>query len=99
MCVLPFLPSSIVMQAIDTFAEQAANALEARGMPPFVSDSWVTRFIAYCRKYFSDPLIQAVPRAQDRQRAAVTPLRIAEYFYKLEKLFDEKKPRAVSMLC
>jgi hypothetical protein len=79
---------------------QMSDILEARGVNHVPSDAAITRFIAYCAEHFGDKevggkLIQRSPRTQDQARAGVQPVQIARYFFKLERLLKDKKPRAV----
>lgn len=79
---------------------QAADILEARGIIKVPDNNWVSRTLEYFRKYIAkDPaaaILATVPRGQAQVRAAVTPLQIARYFYKLGLLMEEKKFRAVT---
>jgi len=74
--------------------------LEARGVVHLPSAAWVTRYIEYCDKFIAEneeqELIARVPRAQDLDRAGLTPLQVARYFYRLKKHLLDKKPGAVS---
>jgi hypothetical protein len=79
---------------------KAADILEARGVQATLSKSWVTRFVKYCKKYYSfnNPgldIISRMPRGQDQQRAGVTPEQIARYFYRFDTEAFTKKPKAV----
>jgi hypothetical protein len=61
---------------------------------------WVSRFIKWSEqqdKNIHGKIIQRTPQAQDEQRAAVTPERIARYFHMVFQELDDKKIRAVKI--
>lgn len=78
--------------------------LEARGAAgahAHLSNAWVTRFIAYCAREFGDngvggKIVQRAPRAQGQLRAAVEPVRIARYLFRVYRKLDTVKPRWVT---
>ena len=77
----------------------AKDMLEARGVVYMPNKSWATRYIKYCAAHFgSEPgeeLVLTVPRSLEQDRASVAPVRVARYFFKLFKVIDVKKPRAL----
>lgn len=82
------------------------SLLEARGLSgeaSWLSNMFVSRFITYCAEELNDDavggkIIQRKPRSQSQLRAAVSPKRIARYFFRLFKLIDGKRFRWVSII-
>ena len=70
---------------------QGMLVLEARGVVHLPSDSWVTRFIKYCDEHIAEKkgeeLIARVPRAQDQDRAGLTPFSGCQVFLPAQEAF------------